>query len=210
MPTVSMNRIVAEGAPRSAGTVHEITDEALMHRYATTGEHAAFESLYRRYRSSLLRYLHRHTGSPATGDELFQDVWLATVRSRESYRPSASFRSWLFTLAHNRLVDHYRSQARAHAVIAVPHAGAPLPDTAAPESSTPHAVGERRQLASRLLQLIGSLPQEQRDAFLLKEEGGFTLEEIAGITGAGAETVKSRLRYAFAKLRDGLEASHGS
>jgi RNA polymerase sigma-70 factor (ECF subfamily) len=205
-----MNRIVADSAPHTAGTVHAITDEALMHRYAQTGEHAAFDSLYRRYRGSLLRYLHRHTGAPATADELFQDVWLAIVRSREGYRPSASFRSWLFTLAHNRLVDHYRRQGRARAVIAEPRADAPPPDAPAPESATPHAAGEQRQLAARLLQLIGALPQEQRDAFLLKEEGGFALEEIARITGAGPETVKSRLRYALAKLREGLEASHGS
>jgi RNA polymerase sigma-70 factor (ECF subfamily) len=193
-----------EDAPRA------ITDEALMQRYAEDGAHAAFESLYRRHRGSLLRYLHRHTGSAAVSDELFQDVWLAIVRTRGRYRPSAPFRSWLFTLAHHRLVDHYRQHGRQRAVLWEPRAGEPPADAPAPESATPHAAGEQRELAARLLQLIRGLPQEQRDAFLLKEEGGFGLEAIARITGVGAETVKSRLRYAIAKLRAGLEANHAS
>jgi RNA polymerase sigma-70 factor (ECF subfamily) len=185
-----------------------ITDEALMLRYARHGDAAAFESLYRRHRASLLRYLHRNTGSGAFADELFQDIWLSVVRARAGYRPSAAFRTWLFTLAHNRLVDHYRQHGRQRAVLQETRVDEPLPDAPAPESATPHAQSEQRQLAQRLLRLIAELPQDQRDAFLLKEEGGFGLEDIACITGAGAETVKSRLRYAVAKLREGLEAAH--
>jgi RNA polymerase sigma-70 factor (ECF subfamily) len=185
-----------------------ITDEALMLRYAEQGDVAAFESLYRRHRGALARYLHRNTGSPAAGDELFQDVWLGVVRSRAAYRASASFRTWLFTLAHNRLVDHYRSGARRAALLVEPRGDAPLPDAPAPAHDTPQARREQGELAGLLLRLIGELPREQREAFLLKEEGGCSLAEIAEITAAGAETVKSRLRYAVAKLREGLEAAH--
>jgi RNA polymerase sigma-70 factor (ECF subfamily) len=63
---------------------------------------------------------------------------------------------------------------------------------------------ERRRRAKRLQELIAALPEAQREAFLLREEAGLSLEEIAETTGANAETVKSRLRYALAKLRAGL------
>jgi RNA polymerase sigma-70 factor (ECF subfamily) len=203
-----MNRDASAAAPSGAEPAVSITDEALMTRYATHGDCAAFESLYRRHRGALARYLHRNAGSAAIGDELFQDVWLSVVRVRASWRPSAAFRTWLFTLAHNRLVDHYRGAGRRAAVLVEPSAHADPPQAPAPETSTPQAAGERRELARALLAAIGALPREQRDAFLLKEEGGFSLAEIAAITGAGEETVKSRLRYALAKLREGLEAAH--
>ncbi len=65
--------------------------------------------------------------------------------------------------------------------------------------------GGRRQ--GQLLRALALLPDEQREAFLLHEEGGLTLEEIADVTRVGRETVKSRLRYALAKLRQELNGS---
>ena len=49
------------------------------------------------------------------------------------------------------------------------------------------------------------LPEEQRDAFLLREEGGLSVDEIAAVTGCNRETAKSRLRYAVNKLRAAID-----
>ncbi len=57
------------------------------------------------------------------------------------------------------------------------------------------------EIASRLRAALAALPAAQREAFLLHQEGGLELAEIATLTGAGVETVKSRIRYALAKLR---------
>jgi RNA polymerase sigma-70 factor (ECF subfamily) len=57
------------------------------------------------------------------------------------------------------------------------------------------------QMGARIAAALAALPAEQRDAFLLQYEGGHSLADIAAITGVGDETVKSRLRYASAKLR---------
>jgi len=65
-----------------------------------------------------------------------------------------------------------------------------------------------RQLGLRLKASLAALPPAQRDAFMLQHEGGLSLSEIATLTGVGAETVKSRLRYAIAKLRSALGAVH--
>ena len=62
-----------------------------------------------------------------------------------------------------------------------------------------------RQLGDALVAAIAALSDVQREAFLLAEEGGLTLDEIALISGVGRETIKSRLRYATAKLRNQLE-----
>ncbi|MDB5967622.1 MAG: polymerase sigma factor [Hydrocarboniphaga sp.] len=162
------------------------------------GELAAFEQLYRRHRGGSYRYLLRGCGNEDIAAELFQDVWASVVRSRSRYEVKARFATWLYKLAHNRLIDHYRA-ARA--------GQEPLDDTielAAPAHLEPEAQAQSVSTSRRLLQALGALPSEQREAFLMKEEGGLSLEQIAEVTGVGRETVKSRLRYALSRLRGAL------
>src|SRR5215207_7311153 len=83
------------------------TDEELMLAYAR-GSADAFETLYRRHKAPLYRYLVRQCRDPATAEELFQDIWANIVRARQSYTVAARFTTYLYHLAHNRLIDHYR------------------------------------------------------------------------------------------------------
>ena len=73
-----------------------------------------------------------------------------------------------------------------------------------PEDERPERIVERKALAEQIVAAVQSLPDVQREAFLLSEEGDMSLEEIAALTGVGRETVKSRLRYALGKLRQEL------
>jgi len=183
------------------------TDEALMLAYRG-GEGAAFEALYARWRGPLYRYFLRQCGHAGQADELFQDVFMRVIGAAASYEPTAKFTTWLFRIAHNRLVDHWRKMGREPVD--------PLPssdggddcefDPPAPEGAAPERQAEQRELAQALLAALSELPEVQREAFLLAEEGGLTLEEIASISGVGRETIKSRLRYATAKLRHKLES----
>jgi len=160
------------------------------------GDAAAFETLYRRHKDPLYRYFLRHTASPDTAGELFQDVWKNLIQSRRRYRPDAPFGAFLYKLAHNRLMDHFRSQR--------PTTGVPE-DLPAPEAERPDHTVERGAQAARLLRALALLPAEQREVIVLREERDLTLEQIAEIQGVGRETVKSRLRYALAKLREVLD-----
>lgn len=187
------------------------TDEALMLAYGA-GRAAAFDVLYARHKGGVYRYLLRHCGNAGIADELFQDVWMNAIRARATYVPSARFTTWLYTLAHNRLVDHWRAAGQARLtsiddetdpdgngdtrslVEAMPGA----------EHDEPEARAQARELGARLDAVLAALPSEQRDAFLLQYESGLSLAEIAKLTGVGMETVKSRLRYAVAKLRGAL------
>jgi RNA polymerase sigma-70 factor, ECF subfamily len=187
-----------------ARKVRAMTDEddgELMLRYAR-GDMRAFESLYRRHRSALYRYLSRHTRDAEVANDLFQEVWSKVIASRSRYEPRAKFSTFLYRIAHNCFIDHCRrSSARAdHAKVSsedfdlqnvLPAPAADLPDTRA----------EHAQTVARYRVALSSLPAEQRDAFLLYEESGLTLDEIGAITGVSMETAKSRLRYALAKLR---------
>lgn len=89
-------------------------DDALMAAYAR-GEAAAFERLYTRHRLALYRFVRRLLGSAnaAQVDEVFQDTWLRVVQARARWQPQgASFRTWLFTLAHHRAIDLLRKSGR--------------------------------------------------------------------------------------------------
>lgn len=187
--------------------MHEaMSDEALMLAYRE-GDAGAFEALYRRWRSRLYRYLLRQCGNAAQAEELFQDIWLKVVNARRGYEVAAKFSTWLFRIAHNRLIDHYRARGRAEiasfdddpedadAVAALP----------ARPHDQPEALLERKALAEELVRQIEALPAAQRETFLLSEEGELTLDEIAAATGVNRETAKSRLRYALNKLRAGLK-----
>jgi RNA polymerase sigma-70 factor (ECF subfamily) len=179
-------------------------DEDLMLAYAA-GDAAAFDTLYARHKGGVYRYLLRHCGRAAAADEMFQDIWMNLVRARASYSPSAKFTTWLYRIAHNRLVDHWRaSEARAHVSIEiVPHDddGDPLDDVAGPRSHEPETRVAGRELAARIDAALAALPPVQRDAFLLHQEAGLDLATIAELTGDGVETIKSRIRYALTKLR---------
>ncbi len=177
------------------------TDEALMLAYRA-GDAAAFEVLYGRWRGRLYRYLaHQSRGA---ADELFQDVWLRVVGARQNYEVTAKFSTWLFRIAHNRLIDYYRSQGRDIVELYADPEDDQAESLPAPEQEMPAAMLERRQTAQRILDALAELPQPQREAFLLAEESGLNLAEIARITGVGQETAKSRLRYAVSRLRQAL------
>jgi RNA polymerase sigma-70 factor (ECF subfamily) len=177
-------------------------DETLMLRYRA-GDAGAFARLYARHKGPLYRYFLRQCGQAAIAEELFQDVWLKVIAARAGYVPQARFTTWLYRIAHNRLVDEYRARQRR-----LPVSGdedCPEWEAApAPVEEQPEYREERRQQAERLLALLAELPEAQRETVLLREEAGLSLEEIAEATGTGRETVKSRLRYALARLRRGL------
>lgn len=177
-------------------------DETLMLRYRD-GDTGAFERLYARHKGSLYRYLLRQCGQPAVAEELFQDVWLKLIAARAGYTVQAKFITWLYRLAHNRLVDYYRASARRVPASCADDCPEWL-EAPAPAEEQPENREDRRRQAERLLELLAELPEAQREAVLLKEEAGLSLEEIAQATGTGRETVKSRLRYALARLRRGL------
>jgi RNA polymerase sigma-70 factor (ECF subfamily) len=181
-------------------------DAALMLAYAA-GDAAAFDRLYARHKGPLYRYLVRHTRDHELAGDLFQEVWAKLITARARYEVRAKFQTFLFTLAHNAFIDHCRRASVRPVLLATRDAGDDDDDTTAqdrlpaPAASQPEQRAEQTELRSALRAALDALPREQRDVFLLYEETGLSLEQIAAVTGVGAETAKSRLRYAVAKLR---------
>lgn len=183
-------------------------------RAFAAGDARAFEQLYERHRAALYRFVRRLLGSAlaAQADEVFQDTWLRVIHNRDRWQPQgASFRTWLFTLAHHRAVDLLRQSGREVSVDASPgHGAAPEPwqPEGDPWAGWPDAgsadASEQvfwRAAGQKLLACLEELPVAQKTVFLLHHDDGVPLDELARALELGFETAKSRLRYAMNKLR---------
>lgn len=172
-------------------------DAALLRRYRR-GDAAAFAQLYQRHRLGLFRFLLGLCGDHALAEEVFQETWLSLIRSTSEQREAVLFKTWLYQIGRNRLIDHWRKHGR--------HQGQQDEYDEQQHASNDPQPGPEQQLSlsrdqQRLQAALDDLPAEQREVFLLRAHGDLELAEIAALTQTPAETVKSRLRYAMQKLR---------
>jgi len=178
------------------------SDEQLMLAYRG-GDAEAFAALYARHKGGLFRFMVRSIKDRAAAEELFQEVWMKLIDARGRYEPQAKFSTFLYTIAHNRMIDHWRR--RGLETVSLDEDDAIEPS--ALQSTQPERRAELNQAGERLLAAIASLPVLQREAFLLHEESGLSVAEIASATGTDPEAAKSRLRYAIGKLREALSGA---
>ena len=175
--------------------MNEVSDHQLIQRYRS-GDAAAFDCLYERYRPQVFNYLYRQLRQQHAAEDLYQDVWIKIINSIEQFKLDGNFTAWIFKIARNRLIDYWRQQK---------------PDEIFPEediedtSAVPEHIQFIRSCIERLMDLLNTLKPEQREVFVLQQESGLTLEQIAQLADCGRETIKSRLRYAMKKIRQGLE-----
>jgi RNA polymerase sigma-70 factor (ECF subfamily) len=179
-------------------TEHD-SDEALIRRYYR-GEVAAFELLYSRYRAPLYRYLLRSLRNGAEAEELYHELWSRVITASQRFDDDTpgALRAYLYRIARNLLIDRGR-RATLQLVVADD------PPEVAGDDPLPEERLHYEECGERLLLAIDDLSNEQREAFLLKEESGMSMEAIATLIGVGRETIKSRLRYAMKRLRQLLE-----
>jgi len=167
-------------------------DESLYAAYRR-GDMAAFELLYARYRQPLYRFLLGRGHSPANTEDVFHDCWMRLIDKKTEFA-GENFRAWFYTIARNLSTDAFR---KINIRIADSYEEASDPNY--------HVSTQQQQEGIDCIELIKSsvaaLPSDQRDVFLLKEEAGLSLQQIADLMAVGRETIKSRIRYAMNQLR---------
>jgi RNA polymerase sigma-70 factor (ECF subfamily) len=185
-----------------------LSDDQLMLAYAGGNVHA-FDALYARHESAVLRFVRRLLGLrlAAEVEEVFKETWSRIVSARDAFSPKqASWRVWAFTIAYRMANERLRISGREVAFYAHDEDGDGL---------------DAAQLFSRGLLRDGAAandaaqppPEElafwqaadQRAAFLLHQEEGFTIEAMAATLDVGAETVRGHQGRALKKLRGCME-----
>ena len=166
------------------------------------GDAGAFETLYARHKGPLYRFVLHCVKERALAEELFQEIWMRVIEARGRYEVQAKFTTWLYAIAHNRLVDHWRK--RGLALVSLDQEESGQIDPPAGADYEPQRRLEAKQSLARFARALETLPPAQREAFLLHEEAGMSVAEIAHATGANEEAAKSRLRYALSKLKEAI------
>ena len=180
-----------------------VTDETLMLAYAK-GDSGAFDKLYHRHKVAVHRFFLRQNTSVAIAEELGHDTWLKVINAREKYQVSALFRTYLFTIARRVLIDfsQKKSSQNEQTFSEIIEPEIEIEDK---QQQVNHQY-QQKKLRQALNKQIAKLDFEQKQVFLLKQEAGFTIEQIAQITEQHKEKVKSSWRYALQKMREGLSA----
>jgi RNA polymerase sigma-70 factor (ECF subfamily) len=199
-----------------ARPLEDLPDVELLASYAR-GEAAAFAILLERHQRPLFNFLLRSTRNTTDAEDLLQETWTRVLRNPGGFDQRSKFTTWLYTIARNLCIDHARKgKHRRHASLDA-HAsegGSTLAQRVPAQQPDTERTAESERLGTRIAAAVETLPDEQREVFLLRQLQQMPFAEIAAVVGAPENTVKSRMRYALERLQteladfqDAMEAS---
>ena len=169
------------------------------------GDSDAFAALYDRYTRPLINFFYKMCYDRGVAEDLTQETFLRLVKYAARYRPEASFKTYLYTIARNLMIDRHRSRKSAPKTVStevrVHEDGATLGSTIeGREVDTVKQLADR-EAADIVRTVLQQLPEAQRSVFVLAEAQGLKYREISEILGVPVGTVKSRMNAAVGTLR---------
>lgn len=171
-----------------------IPDEELMGQ-VRNGVGEMLGVLFERYQSPLFNFYLKLTGDRSVSEDLVQEVFLRILKYRHSYHPETPFRAWIYQIARNARVDHFRKKR---------------PETSLePEMSPavmPADLAQEEQEAALLRRALLELSEDKREVLVLSRFQGLKYEQIAEIMDCEVNTVKVRVHRALHDLRQIYEA----
>jgi RNA polymerase sigma-70 factor (ECF subfamily) len=175
-----------------------------------SGDRSAFTLLVRRHQTPLYNFALRHLRSAPIAEEVVQDAFVRVVNNAAEFKHEARFSTWLYTIARNLCIDQMRKRAlRRHPSLDEPKRaeeadGPTLGDQTADAGANVERAASSSEIRERVVAAIDTLPDEQREVFLMREVSNLPFKDIAEIVGVSENTVKSRMRYALERLQAAL------
>ncbi len=178
----------------------ESIDDLTLARSAAAGDETALSALYSRYGEPLFAFIHHRLDEPGPdAKEVWQETWLAALKSLPSYRGRSRFFTWLGGIARHKIADHYRRQARAPVDLFSNISGEHLAGLM-DNGPLPEEILEQRAIRARVVDALATLRQEYRTALTARYADDGSVEEVARLLGKSykaAESLLSRARAAF-------------
>jgi RNA polymerase sigma-70 factor (ECF subfamily) len=179
--------------------VLDASDASLVRR-AQGGDVNAVGELYDRHHAHIFRYVWSRVHDGRSAEDLTGEVFTRMVTSLADYRPmGVPFRAWLYRIAHNLVVDHYRKESD-HALVPLYHA-----EGLSGEENSPALIVEHRLTAERVQRALAKLDPSQREVVVLRFLVGLSLREVALTLGKTVAAVKSLQHRGLAALRVALK-----
>ena len=174
----------------------EILDDAALVR-AAKRDRSAFAALYRRYVDRIYRYVYSRVGRKADAEDLTARIFTEALEGLEGYRERGTFSAWLFTIAHRRVVDHYRRE----------HPAEPLDGATEVESDQPDPLAQvaHNDRLEHLATLVKGLDEEKQELLRLRFAGELTYREIGEIVGRSEGAVKMAVHRLLRRLEEAWE-----
>ncbi len=191
----------------SNNTEETFSLDDLLNKFVSNQDEDAFEKLFAEIGERLFSFIFRYIGNTAQAEDVYQEVCLKVAMKANTYSHKANVASWIFQIARNTSIDAIRSKGRRPTVSIdgnASQAETTIIELVNDNEINPAEKAAQIELATNIARAIDKLPNEQREVFLLREDGGLTFEEISKIVSCGKETVKSRMRYALERLRNSL------
>ena len=166
------------------------------------GDADAFTVLYERYKRQIYSFLLKMlTENNSAIDDLFQQVWLKTMKNLHRYRNQERFLAWLFSIARNTALDHFRKQKKNYIFSELDRDNAPETEDALQEE--PWRDMDRNELLEAVEAALVLLSPEQREVFIMRQDG-LSFKEIAKIHDCSINTALARMQYAMKNLQKEL------
>ena len=174
-------------------------DAALMQR-VSRGEREAFRSIVERYEKQIYNFFLRTTGSVEDAEDLAQQLFLNLYRSSSRYRPTSSFRTFIYRIASNMAVSFSRKKKLRRNLSLEQLAEAGFEPSGSASGTDPAREYESRELERRYADALLSLPPEWRTALELRAGRELSYREIAEVMGKSVQAVESILFRARERL----------
>jgi len=175
-----------------------VADDVLI-AAAKNGDERALEMLFERYRRPVYAFISRMlNGDSMTADDVFQDLWIKVMNKLSAYREDGKFAAWLFRIARNQVLEHFRREKSRSKIGRVTEDGE-LPEMMTNSESPVSALAEK-ELSEKLEQLLKELPPETKEVFIMRQNN-LSFKEIAEKTNVSINTALGRMRYAIQNMR---------
>lgn len=152
------------------------------------GDESAFRELFTRFKDPIYGFVRRRVPDPNRAEDITQEVFLAVVKNRNGYKRRATFRTYIYRIAHNRIVSEYRSRKNRK-------------DDAVLDGDTAPAKGGNPESTNQVRQALDQIDADQRAVVMLREYDGLSYEEIGQVLRVPVGTVRSRLYRGKMALR---------
>ncbi len=171
------------------------------------GDEKAFSTLVRKFQDRVLGLAYRYLGDRDAAQDLAQEAFLRVFKARERYEPRAKFSTWLYRIVVNLCLNELRWRKGRQSValaIATETSSNLNIDLADDEEQAPHEALENAELATKIQEIITTLPESQRIAILLNKYEGLSYQEVAEAMETSVMAVKSLLTRARVKIKERL------
>lgn len=179
---------------------HQISDQELISQYLQ-GNEQSFEKLFRRHKDKIYTYIVILVKDKDLADDMFQDTFIKVINTLKSgyYNEEGKFISWVYRIAHNLIIDHFRRNTKMPIFDSKNDADIFRKVKIYDDNIEDKMVEE--QVYKDIRNLVELLPSEQKDVLLMRHYANLSFKEIADISGVSINTALGRMRYALINMR---------